>query len=93
MFGIGSILGAGSGILAGYGTNALMKAVLKNALTNEETQKLIIKVGILAVSVTVGGIVENQVRTTTEYVTDSIETIIGFIKSTKEDKTEEPTEE
>lgn len=93
MFSIGSILGAGSGILAGYGTNALMKAVLKNALTNEETQKLIIKVGILAVSVTVGGIVENQVRTTTEYVTDSIETIIGFIKSTKEDKTEEPTEE
>lgn len=93
MFGIGSILGAGSGILAGYGTNALMKAVLKNALTNEETQKLIIKVGILAVSVTVGGIVENQVRTTTEYVSDSVEAIIRTIKSMKEDKKEKPSEE
>lgn len=88
MSGIGTALGLGGGLIASLGTQELIKTVLAKVLTEEESHKVMIKVGAYAVTTIVGSFVANSVLESTEKVTAYTQEVIHKVKTEIKNKKE-----
>lgn len=89
---IGTALVMGSGLVASAGTGALAKAVFTKLLTQEESRKAMIKIGMYAVSAAGGAAVGKYFFESTEVIVKSVENGIGSIKQIIKDKKESKKE-
>ncbi len=83
---IGTILSVGAGVVAGAGTGALAKEVFVKVLTNPESQKIMVKVGMYCVTAAAGAAVSGFVTNETAKTIEGAKLIVRTIKSKIESK-------